>query len=51
MSTETRIDLSPEAVKLLRDMAAMPAELPVKAARAMDYQIWCGPAMGAFNGI
>ena len=35
---ETRIELSAEARRLLRDLAAAPAELPVRIARVMDYQ-------------
>ena len=35
---ETRVELSAEARRLLRDMAAAPAELPVRIARVMDYQ-------------
>ncbi|MCX6915759.1 MAG: hypothetical protein NT167_22390, partial [Verrucomicrobia bacterium] len=38
MSETTKIELTPEAVRLLRDLAAMPTELPVKIARVMDYQ-------------
>ena len=38
MSETTKIELAPEAERLLRDMAAMPAELPARIARAMDDQ-------------